>query len=49
MTIIATSHNLQPDLEASRFQDGRRCVVTVGLASLDPHWGTGLGANRSII
>ena len=41
--------SLEPDLEAAQLATGLRFVAIVDLAKLDPDWGTGLNANRSLV
>jgi hypothetical protein len=41
--------SLEPDLEAAKLSNGLRFVAIVDLAKLDPNWGTGLHANRSLV
>ncbi|KUL90504.1 hypothetical protein ZTR_00010 [Talaromyces verruculosus] len=46
---IAASESVVPDLEAASLKDGLRFVALVDIGSLDPCWGRGLEANRSLM
>jgi hypothetical protein len=43
------TESFEPDLEAANLEKGLKFVAIVDLAKLDPCWGSGLDANRSLI